>query len=120
MGCSKDETAGCIDKIIPQILPTCDISAQAAESFAKSAHINIHPSFKAEMVNDTPSILSKYSIAVRIIHHYHCIIFLCQFDYPVKGCNIPVHAEYPISNDEPSPCVFCLNKHFFQAFHIQV
>ena len=57
---------------------------------------------------------------VALVHHYQCIVLLCQVTDLVHGSDVAVHREHTVGNDDAETLCLCFLKAFLQFLHVSI
>ncbi len=52
------------------------------------------------MIDDAATTLPKHALTMGIVHHQHTIKFTGDLEQLVQWCDVAIHAEYAIGDDQ--------------------
>src|SRR5713101_654961 len=63
-------------EVFTEVFRADNISTDASEGFREGSHVNVHLSFKMEVVGYSAAVLAEDTVAVSIVNIRHCIMLL--------------------------------------------
>ena len=72
------------------------------------------------MVTHTTPVLSKDSYAVCLVDHYRAVVLVLQLDNLGQACQIALHGEHSVDDDELHRIIGEFLEYALQVFHIVV
>ena len=88
-----------VESVSPYILRASHDSPLDSQRLRVRTDLKGYSSLKAK-VSDYSATISENSLPMAVIDEHHCIMFLGEFGNLVEGCDVTVHAEYTVGDDQ--------------------
>ena len=112
---SASATGG-TDVVITQQFALCDNILAATHDV--SEHINL--AVEVELLCHTVTGGANHACRVRLVNHYHGVVFLGEFHDFVYWSHIAVHREHAVGGDDAETLLLSLLETFLEFFHVGV
>ena len=96
IACAEDIRSGVMPQIVYHSFIGSHETAYRSQRFGECTHYDIHIAGYPEMVASATSLIAEDSESVSFIHHYACIIHLCQTHNLWEVSQIAFHAEHAV------------------------
>jgi hypothetical protein len=75
-------------------------AAHDAKRLAERAHLDVHPTVQAKVIDDAAPAAAEHALAVGIIDHQHDAVFFGHVADGVQRGDVAVHAEDAVGDDQ--------------------
>src|SRR5437588_7949722 len=96
----KEEWPGAMIKKLDKITGAADVSAERADGFGESPHLNVNTAMDIEVVDGPTSAASQNARGVSVVDHHDGIVFFSEVAKGGQGADVTVHGEDTVGDDE--------------------
>ncbi len=87
-------------EVVDQVARSADIPAQRADCLGQRAHLHIHASMAAEVIDAAAAVAAQNAGGMRIVDHHDGAILLGQIGEFVNRADVAVHRENAIGDEQ--------------------